>query len=188
MNEQNAAAHGSVCPWWLMYFADYRLRSLFQPTGAVIDPWVKPGDACLDMGCGMGYFTLPLAHRVGAHGKVTAVDLQPKMLEGAARRAHREGVAERITLCRADEPGWRVPRAFDFILAFWMLHEVPGREQLLKELHAVLKPGGRFLLVEPKIHVGRRDWELSMELAETAGFRLLDHPPVRYSRAAVFTP
>ncbi len=186
MAETAREPHGaSVCPWWLMYFADHRLRRWFQPTGPVIDSVVAAGNSCLDVGCGMGYFTIPLARLVGPTGHVTAVDLQRKMLDGAARRANREGLADRIDMRLVTDPGWAAPGRYDFILAMWMLHEVPDQREFLATLRTTLKPGGRFLLVEPRLHVGERQWQDSLEIAQAAGFRTQTSPQVRYSRAAI---
>lgn len=168
-----------------MYLFDHRVRRLFQPTGPVIRDLVAPGYACLDVGCGMGYFTIPVAQRVGPTGSVAAVDLQPQMLEGASRRAMREGVSDRISLHLPDDPGWVVEHKYDFILAFWMLHEVHEPRALLETLRRVLKAEGSFLLVEPRLHVGERRWEESLRLADAVGFRLHSQPPVAFSRSAV---
>ena len=99
MTEAVHDAHRScVCPWWLMQFFDHRVRALFQPTAPVVESLVAPGSLCLDMGCGMGYFSVPMALLAGSTGHVTGVDIQSRMLEGAARRAKQEGLAERISL------------------------------------------------------------------------------------------
>ena len=46
MAEVKRVAHGThVCPWWLMYLFDHRVRALFQPTTPVIAPWVAPAPA-----------------------------------------------------------------------------------------------------------------------------------------------
>jgi ubiquinone/menaquinone biosynthesis C-methylase UbiE len=52
----------------------------------------------VDIGCGIGYFTISMARLVGPAGSVTAVDLQPEMLAGVERRAEKVGVRERIRL------------------------------------------------------------------------------------------
>ena len=175
----------SVCPWWLAYFAGHRVRRLIQPTGPVVDSLAAPGDSCLDIGCGMGYFTIPLAQRAGPGGHVTAVDLQPRMLEGAAKRARQEGVADWISLQLSGDPGWVAAERYDCILAFWMLHEVPDQAAFLRTLRKVLKTGGRFLLVEPRLHVKERAWEDSLALAEAAGFHVRARLPIKFSRAAM---
>ncbi len=168
-----------------MYFADHRLRRLFQPTGPVIESLVAPGDSCLDIGCGMGYFTIPLAHLVGPTGRVTGVDLQPKMLEGAARRARREGLADRVGLRLVTDADWAAPDRYDVILAMWMLHEVPDQKDFLVTLRKTLRANGRFLLVEPRLHVRERQWQDSLDLARTTGFAICTPRRLRYSRAAI---
>jgi ubiquinone/menaquinone biosynthesis C-methylase UbiE len=186
MTDTTAEAHHScVCPWWAMRLFDHRVRALFQPTAPVLGSLVAPGSVCLDMGCGMGYFSVPLALQAGPTGHVTGVDVQSKMLDGAARRANGEGLADRISLCLATDPAWVLPEHYDFILAFWMLHEVPDRKALLETFRKVLKRGGRFLLVEPKMHVSAENWEESLALAEAVGLRRCQEHSVRISRAAV---
>ena len=51
----------------------------------------------MDLGCGMGYFSIGMARLVGGKGKVIAVDLQQKMLDTMVKRASRSGVADRIS-------------------------------------------------------------------------------------------
>lgn len=178
-------ANHHTCPWWLMYLLDHRVRALIQPTDPVIAPFTSPGDACLDMGCGMGYLTVPLARRVGPTGHVTAVDLQPQMLAGAARRLARAGLADRVSLRLATESDWASSQRYDFAVAFWMLHEVQDRADLLSTLRNALKRKGRLLLVEPKIHVGDRLWTKELALAAAAGFHVVETPSVRFSRAVL---
>jgi ubiquinone/menaquinone biosynthesis C-methylase UbiE len=151
----------------------------------VLASLVAPGNLCLDMCCGMGYFSVPLAIQAGSTGHVTGVDIQSRMLESAARRAKEEGLADRISLCLATDSAWLLPEHYDFILAFWMLHEVPDRMGLLETFRKVLKASGRVLLVEPKVHVSAAGWEESLALADAAGFRLCQERPVRFSRAVV---
>jgi 2-polyprenyl-3-methyl-5-hydroxy-6-metoxy-1,4-benzoquinol methylase len=186
MTEAVHEAHRScVCPWWLMQFFDHRVRALFQPTAPVVKSLVVPGSQCLDMGCGMGFFSVPMALQAGSTGHVTGVDIQSRMLEGAARRAKQEGLAERISLRLATDSDWVLPEHYDFILAFWMLHEVPDRRSILETLRKVLKSNGRFLLVEPKLHVSAQSWEKSLALAGAGGFRSHETYTVKFSRAAL---
>jgi ubiquinone/menaquinone biosynthesis C-methylase UbiE len=179
------ASRTCVCPWWLMYLFDHSVRALFQPAAPVIASLVTEGQSCLDVGCGMGYFTVPLARLVGPAGHVTAVDIQPRMLDGAGRRLKREGLADRVSLRVPTDSDWVLAEHYDFILAFWMLHEVSDRRRLLETLRNVLKRGGQLLLVEPRLHVGERLWEESLRLAVTVGFHSRETRSVRFSRAAL---
>jgi SAM-dependent methyltransferase len=172
-----------VCPWWLCYSFDNPLRRLIHDPERILNPHVTTGMTAVDIGCGMGYFTLGMANLVGPGGKVIAVDLQEKMLATLGRRAHKAGLADRIVphRCRPDLLGVEEPA--DFVLAFWMAHEVRDKPRFFAQISAFLKPGGRLLLVEPKFHVTRRGFGRTVEVCRAAGFRLLGEPAIALSRA-----
>ncbi len=172
-----------VCPWWLCYSFDNPLRRLIHDPERLLEPYVKPGMTAVDIGCGMGYFTLALAKLVGPGGKVIAVDLQQEMLAALGRRARKAGLSDRIVLhrCRTDSLG--IEEIADFVLVFWMVHEVRDKTRFFAQISVFLKPGGRLLLVEPKLHVTRRRFGRTVEVCRAAGFRLLGEPAVALSRA-----
>jgi len=174
-----------VCPWWLCYTFDNPLRRLLHNPEVILKPYVKPGNHVIDVGAGMGYFTIPLARLVGPPGRVTAIDLQPRMLSALRRRAGKNGVSEIIAthLANPDTLGQHAPA--DFILAFWMAHEVPAQQEFLTEIRQLLKPEGLFLLVEPKFHVSPRAFRQTLETAEALGFYSQEHPPIRASHSAL---
>ena len=62
----------------------------------ILSPYVGSGMTVLDIGPGMGFFTLPMARLVGPAGKVVCADVQPKMLDALRRRAAEAGLADRI--------------------------------------------------------------------------------------------
>ena len=175
-----------TCPWWLLFTFDNPMRSLIHNPCKMLKGLIQPGDTALDVGCGMGYLSLPMAQLVGQQGKVIAADLQEQMLDGLRRRAQHASCAERIhpLLCSPDRIGLTEP--LDFALAFWMVHEVRDQEGFLKEIHLTLKANGKFLLVEPRIHVSGRDFKRTVALAERLGFKVLTRPSVMISRAVVF--
>ncbi|MEN9354430.1 MAG: hypothetical protein RL318_1755 [Fibrobacterota bacterium] len=174
-----------TCPWWLLPTFDNPLRRLIHPAEMILAPFVKSGDVVLEPGCGMGYFTMAMAHLVGETGKVIAVDVQSKMLEGLERRARRTGIETRIQahLCLAESLGIEGP--VDFALAFWMVHEVPNRQRFLTDIHHALRPGAALLVVEPRLHVSKRNFDRTLEIGRTLGFRLEEGPHVRLSRSAI---
>lgn len=142
----------------------------------------------LEPGPGMGFFTIPLARLVGASGRVIAVDLQPKMIEGLKRRAANENLLDRIdarvtsaeTMGIADLEG-----KVDFILAFAMVHEVPDAVRFFAEVARASKQNARVLLAEPRGHV--RDEAFAAELAAAAatGLSVVERPTIKRSQAAV---
>ncbi|MFC1620370.1 class I SAM-dependent methyltransferase [Candidatus Neomarinimicrobiota bacterium] len=174
-----------VCPWWFAYSFDNPLRRLIQPAGKIIAPHVQPGMTVLDIGCGMGYFSLELARRVGPEGRVIAVDLQDKMLRGLRKRAERHGWMDRITLHRCEPDSLGVSQEADFILTFWMVHEVPEVKSFLLELHGLVKEGGKWLIVEPKGHTSYSQFETIVEEAEVTGFQVINQPAIRFSYTAL---
>src|SRR5512140_379366 len=133
-SDMTVTAH-HVCPWWFAYTFDHPLRRLIQPPEKLLAPYVRDGTRAIDVGCGMGYFSIAMA-RLGAN--VVAVDLQQKMLDVLAKRAVKKGVRDRIALRLADESSLYLDGRADFALAFWMLHEVPERGRLLREVREVL--------------------------------------------------
>ncbi len=175
-----------VCPWWLAFLIDNRFRRWFQDPERILDGLVREGQTVLDLGCGMGYFTLPLARMVGKQGRVIAVDLQPGMLRGVKRRAERAGLLSRITLHQASKNSLALQAQADFALAFAMVHELPNAAVFLAEVACLLKPGARFLVVEPRRHVRAPAFEETVATACRAGFTPLSRPLIKWSHAALF--
>jgi len=174
-----------VCPRWLCFTFDNVFRRYFQDPAALLLPYVREGDTAIDVGPGIGFFTIPLAERVGDSGRVIAVDIQQSMLDALRRRAVKRGVASRISTHRASEKSLGISAEADFILAFWMVHEVPDRERFFGELRELLKPQGLFLLAEPGIHVTASMFDRIVADAETAGFEVRSRPHIAFSRAVV---
>ncbi|MGO8990358.1 MAG: class I SAM-dependent methyltransferase [bacterium] len=174
-----------VCPWWLCFTFDNPLRKLLHNPEAILGPYIKPGNNAIDVGAGMGYFSIPMARLVGPAGHVTAVDIQTKMLSALARRAQRQGVSERITTHLASPGSLDHHSKADFILAFWMVHEVPDQSSFLTEIHNLLKPDGLFLLVEPIVHVLKKSFFQTLKTAEDVGFFVKENPKIRISHSAL---
>ena len=177
--------HGRVCPWWLAWTFDNPLRRWLHDPERILGDYVKEGMTVADIGCGMGYFSVALARRVGAKGRVLAIDVQARMLRSVERRARRAGVAERIVTVLASEDDLGITGPVDFVLAFWMVHEVKDVRRLFKQLAATLGPRGRLLCAEPRRHVSEARFSEIIARAADAGFRVVAHPRVRWSRAAV---
>jgi ubiquinone/menaquinone biosynthesis C-methylase UbiE len=133
----------------------------------------------------MGYFTIPLAKLVGNTGKVIAADIQQQMLDGIHRKALRAGMQDRIKLNRSTPESIGISEPIDFCLAFWMVHEVPDRAGFLGEISSNLKPGGLFLIVEPKLHVSRESFNNTLVIAGKTGLSLVSQPKIFISNSAL---
>jgi ubiquinone/menaquinone biosynthesis C-methylase UbiE len=177
-----------ICPWWLAYSFDNPLRRLIHNPARILGKYVRPGMTVLDVGCGMGYFSLGMAKLVGPRGSVISMDMQSQMLNRVTKRAAKAGVSGVIQtrLCTAE----RLPLsdALDFALAFWMVHETPEPKYFLQQVRAPLKSEGMLLVTEPKFHVGPDTFEQELTMAETVGFRIAGRPSIAMSHAALLSP
>lgn len=177
-----------VCPWWLGYFLAGPLRRLFNDPEKTLAPYVREGMTTLDVGCGMGFFSLPLARMVGTTGKVICIDLQDKMINGLLKRAGKSGLSGIIDarVCAKDHlPLNDAAAKVDFALAFALIHEVPDKDRLFAEIYTSLKHGARFLIAEPGGHVRKKEFEETVATALKAGFEDLERPDIRRSHAAL---
>lgn len=176
-----------TCPWWLAYTWDNRIRKFFQPPDIIVKPYVRPGMTALDVGCGMGYFSLHMARYVGGSGKVISVDIQKEMLEILKKRAERRGLDRSIHPVLSQGDFGPISERVDFALNFWMLHEVDSQETMIRHMYDLLNPGGRYLIVEPKIHTGGRYFGRVIEMCRNMGFRLEGYPKVVLSRSVLWS-
>jgi SAM-dependent methyltransferase len=175
-----------VCPWWCAWFAlNNPVRRLVHDPQKIVGPYVQPGMTVLETGCGVGWFTIPMAKMVGDRGRVIAVDLQQQMLDMMRRRAERAGVADRIEAHKCEQNRLGIEAQADFALAFAMVHEVPDQLRLFAEIRACLKPAGKLLLAEPPIHVPGKTFSAEVATAKEAGFRIVGEPHVRWCRAVL---
>ncbi len=174
-----------VCPWWLAYSFDNPLRRFLHDPDVLLGPFVKPGMTVADIGCGLGYFTLGLARLVGPAGKVLAVDVQQQMLDRMRRRAEKHGLAGNIGSVHAEPADIRIVEPVDFVLCFWMVHEVPDIPRFFAQVSSVLKKHGKVLIAEPRLHVRDRAFREELAFASAAGFTVMNGPPIRISRSAL---
>ena len=175
-----------VCPVWFAWVINNPLRRWLHNPEEILGRLIAPGFTVVELGCGSGPFTIDLAQMVGSSGRVIAADVQPAMLSKVQRRVAQAGLQDRVELHQGGRERIGLSARVDFVLAFWMVHEVPNAVALFAEMREALNPDGKLLLVEPRLHVGRRDFEQEVDAALEAKLRLLARPPVRLSRAALF--
>jgi ubiquinone/menaquinone biosynthesis C-methylase UbiE len=177
-----------VCPWWLGYLLVSPIRRLRHDPARILAPYIREGMTVLEPGPGMGFFTLELARRVGASGRVIAVDIQPKMIERLKRRAAKAELIERIDarVARSDSMQLNgLGNSVDFVLAFAVVHEMLDAATFFAEAAETMKPVARMLLAEPSGHVSKEEFEAELEMARRAGLEVEAIPPIRRSRTAV---
>lgn len=176
--------------WWQALWLD--------PAAVLRALGIEPGMIVVDLCCGDGYFTAPLA--VLVHGKVYGLDLDPDMLERARIEVERIGAQVRQWICGdAQDLPYLIPEHVDFVLLANTFHGVPEKTALSRSVAAVLKPGGRFAIVnwypfprEQTVILGqprgpktamRMSPEQVQAVVEPAGFELeqvVELPPYHY--------
>jgi ubiquinone/menaquinone biosynthesis C-methylase UbiE len=173
-----------ICPVEFAGSLDNRIRRWLQNPKKILGTYVKEGMTVLDLGCGPGFFTVELAGMVGKSGRVIAADLQEGMLAKLDKKIRGTEIAERIKLHQCADNKIGVAENADFVLSFYMVHEVPHQEAFFKEIYSILKPNGQFLIVEPKLfHVSKKAFALTVMKAEAAGFKPVAQPHVLLSRS-----
>ncbi|MEE8371482.1 MAG: class I SAM-dependent methyltransferase [Sphingomonadales bacterium] len=176
--------------WWSALWPD--------PHGVIAKLGIKPGMTALDLCCGDGYFTLPMAELL--EGRVYALDIDPELLEKARSRIDRSGTTVAGWICAdAMDMAGLIPEELDLVLITNTFHGVPDKPAMARAVAAVLKPGGRLIIINwrpspreetivlgepggPK--TGLRMWPLDVrKVVQPAGFRftrLVDLPPYHY--------
>ena len=180
-NERNR-----VCPVEYANSLDSRIRKWLQNPKKILTPYVQEGMTVLDIGCGPGFFSIEMAKMVGKTGKVISADLQEGMLQKLSNKIKGTELQERLTLVKCGKDTTNVTDRVDFILAFYMVHEVPEKMSFFRELKNILNEKGQFLLIEPKLfHVSEEEFKSTVAVAEMVGFKLYQGPKLPFSWSAV---
>ena len=128
---------------------DNPLRRQLLPTTEILLAFgIKEGDHIADIGCGIGYFTLPAAVIVGDSGRVYAVDVSEDMLAETKRRAEEEKLSN-VAFARSD--GINIQMESNAVsTAFFctVLHEVGDVKAVLNETNRILKQDGKIIIIE----------------------------------------
>ncbi len=174
-----------VCPVEKAGSLDSRIRRWTQNPQKILGPYIKEGMIVLDIGCGPGFFSVDMAQMVGKSGRVIAADLQEGMLQKLRDKIQGTELEERITLHKCEEKKIGVSEHVDFVLLFYVVHEVPNVEGLFSEIETILNPGGQVFMVEPPFHVSKKAFENTIKKANDAGLAVVERPKLFLNRAVV---
>jgi ubiquinone/menaquinone biosynthesis C-methylase UbiE len=110
---------------------------------------VAPGWSVLDHACGAGMDLLLAARRVGPQGLAIGVDLTPAMVDAANRAAREARLSDRVRVHQGVYESLPVPDGSqDLVISNGVLNLAPDKGAVLREIHRVLKPGGRLYLAD----------------------------------------
>jgi len=179
-----------VCPWWMGYLLANPVRRLFQNPEKILAPYINKGTRVLEIGPGMGFFSIPMAGMTGESGKVYCVDVQPKMLSVLEKRGVKAGVGRIIEARLASEGSLNISDIYssiDFAFMFAVVHEIPDRDALFDDVFKALRPGGTMLISEPSGHVTVKGFSSTVNTALDRGFTLVSEPKIPGGISALFS-
>lgn len=132
-----------------------RKRDVWQRPDEVMDALgVQPDQRIADLGSGSGYFTFRLAARVGAQGRVYAIDIDREALNKVRARKEREKLAQVETILgEPSDP--RLPADLDTVVIVDTYHELRDYDRTMQAVFRALKPGGRLAIIDGEGPAGR---------------------------------
>jgi ubiquinone/menaquinone biosynthesis C-methylase UbiE len=179
-----------VCPVWVGYLLLNPLRKFVENPDRLFSKYVREGMTVLEPGCGPGFFTLPLARMAGPTGRVVAVDLQEKMLDILRNRAQKAGLEDRIDFRRVGPEGMGLADladSVDFTVAMHMVHEVRDKDTFFQDVYSASKPGGRFMIVEPRGHASSKEFDQMLAITSRTGFKVDNSSGTFMSRGVILS-
>jgi ubiquinone/menaquinone biosynthesis C-methylase UbiE len=174
-----------ICPVEKADSLDTRFRRWFQSPKKILKPYIKEGMTVLDLGCGPGFFSVALAQIVGENGRVIAADLQEGMLQKLNDKIKGTELEKRITLHKCEEDKIGLTEYVDFVLTFYVVHEIPDQNKLFTKIEGMLKPNGQIFIVEPPFHVSKTAFENTIQKAKAVGFTEVERPKFLFNKAVV---
>jgi len=109
---------------------------------------LQPGDNMIDIGCGVGYFSIPAAEMVGPKGKVYALDTSTEMTDFLIAELKASQI-ENVQVQKSYEYGFPLEEGSgDMLLMSMVLHEVEDKKLFLQEAYRTLKNQGKIVIIE----------------------------------------
>ncbi len=120
----------------------FRLRDFFNPPRSILEEaGIEPGFRVLDYGCGPGSYVTVAAELVGKTGRVYALDINPLAVRRVQSIASKRKLTNVETICSDCRTG--LPdNSVDVVLLYDTFHLLNNPNEVLEELHRVLKPEG----------------------------------------------
>lgn len=123
-------------------------RELLPPEQTLIKLGLHDGDIMADIGCGIGYFTIPASKIVGASGKIFAMDILPEMLQDVEIKIPENNISNIKTILTEENDLKLEDNKITIAFISTVLHEADEKENFLNEIKRIISPKGRIAIVE----------------------------------------
>jgi len=158
-----------VCPMRVAGILDSNIRKLFHNPNKILKPFISKNMTALDVGCGPGVFTIEIAKLMEGTGKVISVDMQEGMLEIIREKISGKTFEKNIVLHKCTQDSINVKETVDFVLMFYMVHEVPCKENLFNEILPLINKNGLIMIVEPGL-ISKKEFNWVINYVKGKGF------------------
>jgi ubiquinone/menaquinone biosynthesis C-methylase UbiE len=120
----------------------FKIRNAFKPRSRILkEVGIKPGSRVLDYGCGPGSYVMPVIKLIGDSGVLYALDIHPMAIQTVQALASKKGLSNVQVISSDCDTGLK-DESIDVVLLYDIVHELKNRDEVLAELHRVLKPEG----------------------------------------------
>jgi len=174
-----------VCPMGVAGLLDSKLRRMFHNPNKILKPFISKNITALDIGCGPGVFSIEIAKLLEGTGKVISVDMQEGMLNILKNKISGKPIEKIITLHKCTQNNLCIKENVDFVLMFYMIHEVPNKENLFKEVLPLINENGLLMIVEPGI-ISVKEFDRMINIIKQYGFMEYRKLKILFSKGMVF--
>ena len=158
-----------VCPMRVAGLLDSKFRKVFHNPNKILKPYIKKNITALDIGCGPGVFSIEIVELLEGTGKVISVDMQEGMLEIIKRKITGKSIEKNIILHKCTPANINVKEKIDFVLMFYVVHEVPNKENLFNEVLPLINKNGLIMIVEPGL-ISKNEFNGIISFIKSKGF------------------
>jgi len=130
---------------------------------------LKASDVVADLGCGTGYFTVPLSYKVK---KVYGIDIQKEMLTFLEQKILQQKIENIETVLSKENQITLKNKSVDLLLSVNTLHEFSHKEAIIDEIRRVLKADGRAVIIDFKKEISDSGPPLSRRISKEQAKRL----------------
>jgi precorrin-6B methylase 2 len=185
MGREIAHVVGAAAAAWL----DRPEREKEEHTSKMIEALkLQPGDAVADVGAGSGRITFPMCEKVGAKGKVYAVDIQKELLDLIRERAKTKKITN-IEIVQGTEKDPKLPaNSIDLILMVDVYHEFAYPFEMTETMVKALKPGGRLVFVEFRLEDPKVPIKLVHKMSQAQVKKEMEPHPLKWDQTIDVLP